>query len=227
MQESISLQPYVQRIEVRINRDMLSENLFGYGELEGRMIFAQVEINYVEMISARLEYDHDAILYKPDRSGLIWTYPRSHELLSASAYSIIFILKRIPAACWVRRPVRSIYSILFYSILFYSILFHLFFYSIYSVKLYCARRRGQVVVYLLAVGIFQCSDMPWRLPEAHRICGHGILTGDCANGDTAIDRLSPRRRSPPRMAANACQEKLDQLLLAMVLPCAPHPVYLE
>ena len=60
MQESISLQPYVQRIEVRINRDMLSENLFGYGELEGRMIFAQVEINYEgEVISARLEYDHD------------------------------------------------------------------------------------------------------------------------------------------------------------------------
>ncbi len=58
MQGSISLQPYVRRVEVRINRDMLSENIFGYGELEGRMMTAEVEIDYEgERVRARLEYD--------------------------------------------------------------------------------------------------------------------------------------------------------------------------
>ena len=39
---------------------MLSENAFGYGELEGRMIFAEVEIEYLgETVRARLEYDPD------------------------------------------------------------------------------------------------------------------------------------------------------------------------
>lgn len=58
MQESISLQPYVTEVAVRINRDMLWENVFGYGELQGRMIFAEVEINYEgEVVRARLEYD--------------------------------------------------------------------------------------------------------------------------------------------------------------------------
>jgi hypothetical protein len=60
IEESISLQPYVRRVEVRIDRDMLSENVFGYGELEGRMIWALVEIEYEgEVISARLEYDRE------------------------------------------------------------------------------------------------------------------------------------------------------------------------
>ncbi|OPY51696.1 MAG: Dihydroneopterin aldolase [Methanosaeta sp. PtaU1.Bin060] len=58
MQESISLQPYVRRVEVRIDREMLQENIFGYGELAGRMITAEVEIEYEgERVSARLEYD--------------------------------------------------------------------------------------------------------------------------------------------------------------------------
>jgi hypothetical protein len=39
---------------------MLVENAFGYGELEGRMIFAEVEIDYRgETVRARLEYDPD------------------------------------------------------------------------------------------------------------------------------------------------------------------------
>lgn len=58
MQESISLQPYVAEVKVRINRDMLQENVFGYGELQGRMIFAEVAIDYQgEVVRARLEYD--------------------------------------------------------------------------------------------------------------------------------------------------------------------------
>ncbi len=58
IQESISLQPYVQEVVVSINRQMLKENVFGYGELEGRMITAEVEINFEgEVVRARLEYD--------------------------------------------------------------------------------------------------------------------------------------------------------------------------
>jgi hypothetical protein len=58
MQESISLQPYVRTVKIRINRQMLKENVFGYSELEGRMIIAELEINYEgEIVRARLEYD--------------------------------------------------------------------------------------------------------------------------------------------------------------------------
>ena len=58
MQESISLQPYVKKVSVSINRQMLKENFFGYGELEGRMIIAEVQIDYEgEVVIARLEYD--------------------------------------------------------------------------------------------------------------------------------------------------------------------------
>jgi len=58
MQASISLQPYVKEVSVRINRQMLKENFFGYGELEGRMIIAKVQIDYEgEVVVAKLEYD--------------------------------------------------------------------------------------------------------------------------------------------------------------------------
>lgn len=60
IKESISLQPYVRRVDVKIDRRMLEENVFGYGELEGRMIYAEVEIDYQgETVLARLEYDPD------------------------------------------------------------------------------------------------------------------------------------------------------------------------
>jgi hypothetical protein len=58
IKESISLQPYVRAVSVNINRQMLSDNVFGYSELQGCMITAEVEINYEgEIIRARLEYD--------------------------------------------------------------------------------------------------------------------------------------------------------------------------
>jgi len=58
MEESISLQPYAKGVHVSINRQMLKENFFGYGELEGRMITAEVHIDYEgEKVVARLEYD--------------------------------------------------------------------------------------------------------------------------------------------------------------------------
>jgi hypothetical protein len=60
MQESISLQPYVQEVEVHIDREMLAANVFGYGELQGRMIEARVVIDYQgETVTARLEYDRE------------------------------------------------------------------------------------------------------------------------------------------------------------------------
>ena len=58
MQESISLQPSVKKVSVSINRQRLLENFFGYGELEGRMIIAEVQIDYEgEVVVAKLEYD--------------------------------------------------------------------------------------------------------------------------------------------------------------------------
>ena len=58
IEESISLQPYVRRVRVEIDQKMLKENVFGYGELEGRMIRADIEIDYEGATArARLEYD--------------------------------------------------------------------------------------------------------------------------------------------------------------------------
>jgi hypothetical protein len=58
MQKSISLQPYVREVDVKIDREMLKSNVFGYGELEGRMIIASVKIDYGgEIAVARLKYD--------------------------------------------------------------------------------------------------------------------------------------------------------------------------
>ncbi len=60
MEESISLQPYVKEVSVHINRQRLLENFFGYGELEGRMIIAKVQIDYEgEVVNAKLEYDEE------------------------------------------------------------------------------------------------------------------------------------------------------------------------
>lgn len=58
IERSISLQPYVKSVSVRIDRSMLSENVFGYSELSGKMIRAVVEIVYEgARVRALLEYD--------------------------------------------------------------------------------------------------------------------------------------------------------------------------
>ena len=58
MQESISLQPNVSSVKISINREMLEGNIFGYSELQGKMINARVEIDYEgETVSALLNYD--------------------------------------------------------------------------------------------------------------------------------------------------------------------------
>ena len=38
MEESISLQPFVRSVSVEIDRQMLGRNVFGYGELAGKML---------------------------------------------------------------------------------------------------------------------------------------------------------------------------------------------
>jgi dihydroneopterin aldolase len=60
MTEAISLQPYVKSARVRIDREMITLNSFGYGELIGKAIQAEVEILYQgEKIRARLEYNRE------------------------------------------------------------------------------------------------------------------------------------------------------------------------
>ncbi|HOT06440.1 MAG: Dihydroneopterin aldolase [Methanosaeta sp. PtaB.Bin039] len=75
MQSAISLQPYVSECSVRIDRDQISENIFGYSELKGSMIWAEVEISRSGLTArARLEYDGAA------------RYPMMH-LLEVQAHS--------------------------------------------------------------------------------------------------------------------------------------------
>ena len=60
MQKSISLQPYGREVKVELDRGMLRENFFGYGELEGRMIRAEVTVEFEgEVVSARLKFDQE------------------------------------------------------------------------------------------------------------------------------------------------------------------------
>jgi hypothetical protein len=59
MERSVSLQPYVKSVRVEIDRNLLGRNVFGYSELQGKMISAEIVVEYQkEMIVARLEYDH-------------------------------------------------------------------------------------------------------------------------------------------------------------------------
>ena len=61
MEESISLQPFVRSVSGEIDRQMLGRNVFGYGELAGKMLRAEVEIDrHGARVRARLEYDPQA-----------------------------------------------------------------------------------------------------------------------------------------------------------------------
>ncbi|OPY20717.1 MAG: Dihydroneopterin aldolase [Methanomethylovorans sp. PtaU1.Bin093] len=59
--QSISVQPFVENITVRIDRDMISARLnseFGYCELEGRMLDVTLYMKYKDiMVKASLKYD--------------------------------------------------------------------------------------------------------------------------------------------------------------------------
>ena len=61
IEQSISVQPFVENITVSINRDMIRSNLnneFGYCELEGRMLDVGICVIYgSEMVHVALGFD--------------------------------------------------------------------------------------------------------------------------------------------------------------------------
>ncbi|WP_292376931.1 MULTISPECIES: dihydroneopterin aldolase family protein [unclassified Methanosarcina] len=61
IQESISVQPYVEDISVKIDRDMLRSKLndeFGYSELQGPMLKVKITVRYdSSRIKVGMEYD--------------------------------------------------------------------------------------------------------------------------------------------------------------------------
>ncbi|HJJ41837.1 MAG TPA: dihydroneopterin aldolase family protein [Methanocorpusculum sp.] len=46
IESAVSLQPYVTHISVKLNRDLMNENPFGYSELTGAMYDAVIETKY-------------------------------------------------------------------------------------------------------------------------------------------------------------------------------------
>ncbi|AKB13659.1 hypothetical protein SAMN02910340_01550 [Methanosarcina thermophila] len=61
IQESISVQPYVEEISVKIDRDMLRSKLnneFGYTELQGPMLKVNITVRYgSSKVKVGMEYD--------------------------------------------------------------------------------------------------------------------------------------------------------------------------
>ena len=61
IQESISVQPYVEEISVKIDRDMLRSRLnneFGYSELQGTMLKVNITVRYgSSKVKVGMEYD--------------------------------------------------------------------------------------------------------------------------------------------------------------------------
>jgi hypothetical protein len=63
IQESISVQPYVEEISVKIDRDMLKSKLsnkFGYSELQGLMLKVKITVRYgSSKVKVGMEYNPD------------------------------------------------------------------------------------------------------------------------------------------------------------------------
>lgn len=61
IQESISVQPYVEEISVKIDRDLLKSKLnneFGYSELQGPMLKVNITVRYgSSKVRVGMEYD--------------------------------------------------------------------------------------------------------------------------------------------------------------------------
>jgi len=61
IQESISVQPYVKEISVKIDREMLKSKLsseFGYSELQGPMLKVEITVKYGSVkVKVGMEYD--------------------------------------------------------------------------------------------------------------------------------------------------------------------------
>ena len=67
IEQSISVQPFVEDITVSINRDMVRSNLndeFGYCELEGRMLDVRIGVRY-GLAKVEVALDFDAELEYP------------------------------------------------------------------------------------------------------------------------------------------------------------------
>lgn len=63
IEESIRVQPYVESIIVRIDRDRVASkiNKFGYAELEGKMLDVQLVVAYrAAKVLVKMQYDEDA-----------------------------------------------------------------------------------------------------------------------------------------------------------------------
>jgi dihydroneopterin aldolase len=63
IQESISVQPYVEEISVKIDKDMLKSKLsnkFGYSELQGLMLKVKITVRYgSSKVKVGMEYNPD------------------------------------------------------------------------------------------------------------------------------------------------------------------------
>ena len=65
--QSISVQPFVEKITVSINRDIIRSNLnneFGYCELEGRMLDVRINVKY-GLVRAKVALEYDSELEYP------------------------------------------------------------------------------------------------------------------------------------------------------------------
>jgi hypothetical protein len=63
IEESIQVQPYVENIVVRIDRDRVASkiNKFGYAELEGKMLDVELVVAYgAAKVLVKMQYDEDA-----------------------------------------------------------------------------------------------------------------------------------------------------------------------
>jgi hypothetical protein len=63
IQESIRVQPYVENVVIRIDKEMVSSmlNKFGYTELEGKMLDVELVVNYGSAkVLVKMQYDEDA-----------------------------------------------------------------------------------------------------------------------------------------------------------------------
>jgi hypothetical protein len=63
IQESISVQPFVESISVKIDRDLLKSKLnseFGYTELQGPMLEVKITVKYgSSVVQVAMEYDSE------------------------------------------------------------------------------------------------------------------------------------------------------------------------
>jgi len=60
IEQAVGLQPYVTEIRVRLNRDMMVSNRFGYSELSGRMFDAEITTTVgATVCRARLHLEDD------------------------------------------------------------------------------------------------------------------------------------------------------------------------